>query len=66
MPASDDDPLASAKPAPLPRLVDGVDFYLTDDGYMVFTAHYLLKRGFCCESGCRHCPYGFEGTKSGR
>jgi hypothetical protein len=25
---------------------------------MVFTAAYLLKRGFCCGSGCRHCPYG--------
>lgn len=37
----------------------GVDFYLNEDGYMVFTAHYLERRGFCCESGCRHCPYGF-------
>jgi len=26
---------------------------------MVFTAHYLRNRGYCCESGCRHCPYGF-------
>ncbi|MHB2008182.1 MAG: DUF5522 domain-containing protein, partial [Acidobacteriaceae bacterium] len=17
------------------------------------------KRGYCCQSGCRHCPYGF-------
>ena len=24
---------------------------------MVFTAHFLLKRGYCCNSGCRHCPY---------
>lgn len=24
---------------------------------MVFTAQYLLKRGYCCGSGCRHCPY---------
>ncbi len=28
-------------------------------GYSVFTAAYHLERGFCCESGCRHCPYGF-------
>jgi hypothetical protein len=27
---------------------------------MVFTAAYLLKRGFCCGSACRHCPYGAE------
>ena len=26
-------------------------------GYKVFTAAYLLKRGNCCGSGCRHCPY---------
>jgi hypothetical protein len=19
-----------------------------------------LKRGYCCKSGCRHCPYGFD------
>eukprot|EP01061_Rhynchopus_euleeides_P034516 TRINITY_DN58354_c0_g1_i1.p1 TRINITY_DN58354_c0_g1~~TRINITY_DN58354_c0_g1_i1.p1 ORF type:complete len:343 (+),score=104.57 TRINITY_DN58354_c0_g1_i1:40-1029(+) len=27
-------------------------------GYMVFTAVAHNKRGFCCGSGCRHCPYG--------
>ncbi|MEO0903077.1 MAG: DUF5522 domain-containing protein, partial [Bacteroidota bacterium] len=21
---------------------------------------YHLKRGYCCESGCRHCPYGYN------
>jgi Family of unknown function (DUF5522) len=26
-------------------------------GYFVFTAQYLLDRGTCCNSGCRHCPY---------
>ncbi|MGD0902046.1 MAG: DUF5522 domain-containing protein [Terracidiphilus sp.] len=26
---------------------------------MVFTAAFHLKRGSCCGSGCRHCPYGF-------
>jgi hypothetical protein len=28
---------------------------------MVFTAAYHLKRGSCCGSGCRHCPYGNSG-----
>lgn len=23
----------------------------------VFTAVFLADRGYCCESGCRHCPY---------
>jgi hypothetical protein len=34
------------------------DFYF-DGPNVVFTAAYLLKRGSCCTSGCRHCPYGF-------
>lgn len=33
-----------------------IDYYW-EDGKMVFTAHYHLRRGFCCGSGCRHCPY---------
>jgi len=41
-------------------LVEGKDYYWeTKDGvkYRVFTEHYLKDRGFCCNSGCRHCPY---------
>jgi hypothetical protein len=33
------------------------DYYF-ENGLMVFTAAYHLKRGYCCGSGCRHCPYG--------
>lgn len=33
------------------------DFYM-EGPYMVFTADYHLKRGYCCGSHCRHCPYG--------
>lgn len=29
-------------------------------GYQVWTALYLTQRGYCCQSGCRHCPYGFK------
>jgi hypothetical protein len=21
---------------------------------------FLLRRGFCCENGCKNCPYGFR------
>jgi hypothetical protein len=42
-----------------PELIEGSDFYW-DGPYMVFTAEFLLKRGYCCQSGCRHCPYGFK------
>ena len=27
-------------------------------GYMVFTSVEHLRRGYCCENDCRHCPYG--------
>lgn len=26
-------------------------------GFSVFTAEFLASRRYCCESGCRHCPY---------
>lgn len=32
------------------------DFYY-ENGLTVFTAAYHLKRGYCCNSGCRHCPF---------
>jgi len=35
------------------------DYYLTEEGLWVFTERYHLKRGYCCRSGCRHCPYGY-------
>ncbi|MEP6820097.1 MAG: DUF5522 domain-containing protein [bacterium] len=37
-------------------LQEGIDYYL-ENGLLVFTAAFLRKRGYCCESGCRHCPY---------
>ena len=38
-------------------LREGED-YDWDGPYMVFTRAYHLKRGYCCGSGCRHCPFG--------
>ncbi len=40
---------------------DNRDYYF-DAGRLVFTAAYLLKRGTCCGSGCRHCPYGNQAS----
>lgn len=40
-------------------LVKGADFYI-EKGRYVFTEQFLRNRGHCCESGCRHCPYGFK------
>lgn len=40
-------------------LVENVHFYIENGNY-VFTKKYLEERGYCCENGCRHCPYGFQ------
>ena len=40
--------------------IEGIDYYLNEDGQFVLTAWYLLKRGYCCENGCTHCPYGHQ------
>jgi hypothetical protein len=32
------------------------DYYF-DKGLVVFVEAYLLRRGYCCENDCRHCPY---------
>ncbi|HXB42522.1 MAG TPA: DUF5522 domain-containing protein [Puia sp.] len=42
------------------QLVEGVDFYYNDEGYIVLTEKYHLQKGFCCGNGCIHCPYDFE------
>jgi hypothetical protein len=35
------------------------DFYRDPvTGFVVFTEAYHRRRGYCCDSGCRHCPYG--------
>ena len=39
------------------ELVEGIDYYM-DGPAFVFTAAYHSRRGYCCNSGCRHCPYG--------
>jgi hypothetical protein len=36
------------------------DYYISEEGYIIFTEAYHLKRGYCCKSGCKHCPYGFD------
>jgi hypothetical protein len=39
-------------------LIEGIDYQIEAGGLLVFTAWYHLKRGHCCGSRCRHCPYG--------
>lgn len=38
---------------------NGEEFYIDPvTGYRVATSFFLMMRGWCCELGCRHCPYG--------
>jgi hypothetical protein len=45
-------------------LVEGIDFYYNEEGYMVLTEAYLLERGYCCGNGCKHCPFEYENVPS--
>jgi hypothetical protein len=38
------------------KLIKNFDYYLEENKF-VLTETYLLKRGFCCNNNCRHCPY---------
>ena len=33
------------------------EYYLTPEGFIVFTEKHHLKRGYCCNNGCKHCPW---------
>jgi len=44
------------EPAPTDQPLRPEDFYM-EGPYLVFTAAYHLRRGYCCNSDCRHCPY---------
>lgn len=48
---------------PSETLQEGRDYYL-ENGFWVFTEYFLLQRGHCCGSGCRHCPYRKKKNRS--
>ena len=41
------------------QMIEGTHYYI-ENGYWVFTELYHFLRGYCCQSGCRHCVYGFQ------
>jgi len=47
-------------------LTEGEDFYFNEQGLMVLTAAFHLKKGWCCGNGCLHCPYDFESVPEPR
>ena len=56
---SDQDSESKNKTANSSDLVEGEDYYFNDEGLMVMTRAYHLKRGSCCENGCANCPFTF-------
>jgi hypothetical protein len=46
------------------NLTEGVDYYLNENGLLVFTSSYHLKRKKCCGSGCLHCPYEYKNVET--
>ncbi len=48
------------------KLVEGIDYYINEQGFFVFTEKYHLDRGYCCKNGCKHCPYGFIKDKDSK
>jgi hypothetical protein len=55
-------PFNSQNRQELPELVPGED-YIMEGTNLVFTSAYHVKRGYCCGSGCRNCPYRNEPEK---
>ena len=49
-----------------PDLIEGIDYYINNDGYIVLTEKYHRDKGFCCGMGCRHCPYNYENVPEPR
>lgn len=41
------------------KLEEGEDFYYSEEGYVVLTEKFHLRKGVCCGNGCRHCPYQY-------
>jgi hypothetical protein len=56
MPKNPKDGLAAELSLPGGEELPAEDFYY-EGPYVVFTSAYHLKRGYCCNSDCRHCPY---------
>jgi Family of unknown function (DUF5522) len=48
------------------NIIEGEDFYYNDEGFMVLTSAYHLKRATCCGIGCLHCPYEYKNVESSR
>lgn len=48
------------------KLTAGEDYYFNEQGLIVLTEKYHLKKGYCCGNGCRHCPYQYQAVPEPR
>ena len=48
------------------QLVEGVDYYLDENGFVVLTERHHLNRGYCCGLSCKHCPFDYEAVPEPR
>lgn len=56
---TDPNRISSPEALDFSNLKEGEDFYFNEEGLLVFTETFHLKKGYCCQNGCKHCPYGF-------
>ena len=42
------------------ELIEYIDYYINEEGFVVITEKYHLEKGYCCGYGCLHCPYNYE------
>jgi len=48
------------------ELIENIDYYINQDGYVVLTEKYHLEKGSCCGNGCLHCPYNYQSVEEPR
>lgn len=48
------------------ELIEGIDYYINAEGYVVLTEKYHRDKGSCCGNGCKHCPYQYENVPEPR
>jgi hypothetical protein len=48
------------------ELIEGIDYYINEEGYVVLTEKYHRDRGYCCGNGCKHCPFDYISVEEPR
>ena len=43
--------------------LDKDEYYESEEGFIIFTEKHHLKRGYCCDNKCKHCPYVKKNTQ---